>query len=360
MVENLNNFFEDKNVLITGHTGFKGSWLLLILLKLKAKVWGFSLEAEPEPNLFRSINKNKIKNFNHIVGDICNKLSLDQAIARSQPDIVFHLAAQPLVRKSYQDPILTWETNLNGTLNLLDSLSKLKKKCSVVLITTDKVYKNKDWKYGYRENDQLGGSDPYSASKAATELLIESWRKSFCHKKNDYSYFLKIGTARAGNVIGGGDWAEDRIIPDIIRSLFYKNKLKIRNKYATRPWQHVIEPLYGYILLSIKLYEDNSNYYETAFNFGPNIDSNKTVLELINEVNKTCQIDFSEDINQNNPAEEKKLNLDITKSRIDLNWIPKWSFSDTIHKTIIWYKDVFEGASSINRCYEDIDEYFDK
>ncbi len=359
MVENFNNFFEDKNVLITGHTGFKGTWLLLILLKLKAKVWGFSLEAEPEPNLFRSINSKRLKNFDHIVGDICNKQSLEQAIARSQPDIVFHLAAQPLVRRSYQNPILTWETNLNGTLNLLEKLTQLRKKCSVVLITTDKVYKNKNWKYGYRENDELGGNDPYSASKAATELLIKSWRKSFCNRKNAYSNLLKIGTARAGNVIGGGDWAEDRIIPDIVRSLMQKNNLKIRNKYATRPWQHVIEPLYGYLLLSRKLYQDNSTYYESEFNFGPNIESNKTVVALVNEVNKTWKINFIEDTNQDNPPEEKNLNLDITKAQIDLNWIPKWSFTETIYKTIIWYKEVFEGASAIDRCYEDIDEYFE-
>ncbi len=358
MVRYLDDFFKNKNVLVTGHTGFKGTWLLLILLKLKANVTGFSLAADPEPNLFRSINHKKLSNFNHVEGDIHDFDSLKRTITNSKPDIIFHLAAQPLVRESYQKPMLTWSTNVMGTLNLLESLKELNKKCAVVLITTDKVYKNKGWTYGYRENDELGGNDPYSASKAASEIMINSWRKSFCNSNSDQRN-LKIATARAGNVIGGGDWAKDRIVPDIIRSIINKEDLQIRNRFATRPWQHVLEPLYGYLVLSFNLFKNNSDIYQSSFNFGPDFASNKTVNDLVNEVNKIWHVKFFEKSNYENFHEEKILNLDITKSLIELHWKPKWDFSETVKKTIQWYKDVESGEIVINRCWKDIDEYFD-
>lgn len=352
------NFWTNKKVFITGHTGFKGTWLILFLEKLGAKICGYSLDPDPSPNLYRDIFGISKRSILDLRGNILNKIELKKKIKEFQPEIVFHLAAQPLVRESYKNPSLTWETNLIGTLNLLESLRDLDDKCSVIIITTDKVYKNKEWFYGYRENDELGGIDPYSASKACTEILVNSWRKSFCGKATFQKENIKVVTARAGNVIGGGDWAKDRIIPDFIKSVKNNNPIRIRNPNSKRPWQHVLDPLGGYLMLAKNIHEERKNYnYETAYNFGPNISSNKTVLELVKEINKIWKCDYIKNENLDDFHESKNLSLCIEKAYSELNWYPIWDFKQTIEKTINWYKDVSEGSDPYKRCLSDLESY---
>ena len=282
------SFWFGKKVLITGHTGFKGSWLTIYLLLKGANVYGFSLP-KIKDSLYSKLELNKqnldgklYDNF----GSIIEKNNFEKFLVDLQPDIVFHLAAQSLVRKSYLSPYETWNVNLMGSINLIESLNKIEKKCACIVVTTDKVYANQNQIYSYREIDPLGGKDPYSASKSAVELAINSWRSSFCGLKSHQIRNLGISTVRAGNVVGGGDWAEDRIVPDAIRSLIEKKSLNIRNPKSIRPWQHVLEPLNGYVLLAKEMYEslpiadnDNQEIYG-AFNFGPTINSNKSVEEL--------------------------------------------------------------------------------
>ena len=247
-------YFKNKKILITGNTGFKGSWLSIWLKLLGANVSGLSLPPNSNPSLYERLELSNLLESEFFV-DIRNKKLLQEKVFLLKPDIVFHLAAQPLVRKSYLDPISTWEINVMGSLNLLKNLSELEPYCAVVMVTTDKVYKNNEWVYGYKENDPLGGYDPYSSSKAACEIAIESWRSSFCQSTKDKLIKLSIASARSGNVIGGGDWAEDRIIPDVIRSIKENKKIFVRNPNSTRPWQHVLDPLSGYIKLAERIYE---------------------------------------------------------------------------------------------------------
>ena len=245
MVNLERNFWQEKRVLITGHTGFKGSWLLLYLLNIGAKVWGYSLEPEKEQSLFKQLNFDnessfyKNKSLKSFYSDIRDLSKLKKCIEECQPEIVFHLAAQSLVLKSYEDPLETWQVNVQGSLNLLEALKSVNNFCSVILVTTDKVYKNKSLDIGYKENDELGGYDPYSASKAASEIAISSWKSSFCGKESFQTSNLGIATVRAGNVIGGGDWAKNRIIPDSIKALINNEPVKVRSPESTRPWQHV-------------------------------------------------------------------------------------------------------------------------
>ena len=284
---NINSlFWKDKRVLLTGHTGFKGSWMLLWLQQLGAEVWGYALEADDNQfNFFKNLTlDNQSGNqWHHCIGDVNSYDTLEQWVQQAQPDVVFHLAAQPLVRASYVDPLGTWSTNVNGSLHLLQALKSLKKPCAVIMVTTDKVYENREWGYGYRELDRLGGHDPYSASKAAAEIAISSWRSSFCGDLHHQTSFLRIATARAGNVIGGGDWALDRIVPDAIRALKEGNPILVRNPRATRPWQHVLEPLSGYLRLAEVLLSEYNPPCE-AFNFGPQIQSNRSVKQLVERI----------------------------------------------------------------------------
>ena len=272
------NIYNGKTVLVTGHTGFKGSWLCLWLKKLGAEVIGIGLDPISEKTFF-SINK-----INEIIVDkrfdIRDLEKLKEVVENYKPDFVFHLAAQAIVRKSYINPVKTWSTNLIGTINLLESLRYLKKKCSCVLITSDKCYANKEWIWGYRESDQLGGSDPYSASKAAAELAIKSYYDSFYKDKDS---LVRITSARAGNVIGGGDWSEDRIVPDCIRAWSNSGTVKLRSPKSTRPWQHVLEPLSGYLTLASILYNDQSLNGQ-SFNFGPAVTESHSVLELVEKM----------------------------------------------------------------------------
>ena len=265
------SFWKNKRVLITGHSGFKGSWLLLLLEKLGAKSFGYSLDPELSKSLFSEIMNSELEKkliVDQYFGDINDFDNFKKYIKKVNPDIVIHLAAQPLVKESYKKPLYTWKTNVIGSLNLLESIKEIDKKCSIVMVTTDKVYKNKEWIFGYRENDSLGGDDPYSASKASADIAIQSWRKSFCGNYDYQSKNLCIAIARAGNVIGGGDWAKDRIVPDVVNAIIKKETLRLYNPFATRPWQHVLESLHGYLLLAEKMYLEPNKYCK-EYNFGP-------------------------------------------------------------------------------------------
>ncbi len=352
-----NKFWEGKRILVTGHTGFKGSWLTIILINLGAKVYGYSLEPIGELNLFKSIHKEIKNEINHFIGDIQNLNEFKNYVEEVKPDIVFHLAAQPLVLDSYLDPLKTWSTNLIGTLNLLESLKSSESKCSVVLITTDKVYKNNEWIYGYRENDILGGHDPYSASKAACEIAISSWRSSFCSKRTNKISNLFIGTARAGNVIGGGDFALNRLIPDCMIALNKKQPINIRHPKSKRPWQHVLEPLFGYLLLAEKLYSEEEQFQD-SFNFGPSLESNKSVKETVENIIKNWPGEFFTNNVDNYPHEAQLLFLNTDKSKNLLDWNPKWGFEYTLKKTVDWYKKFFKNQNmAYEYCLEDLKEY---
>jgi CDP-glucose 4,6-dehydratase len=274
------NLYKGKTVLITGHTGFKGSWLASWLKILGANVVGVALNPSTVPSHYDSIKlSNEIRDLRV---DIRDKNALEATILTTEPDFIFHLAAQALIKKSYENPIDTWHTNLIGTLNILESIRKLNKHCAAVIITSDKCYENVEWVWGYRETDAMGGIDPYSASKGAAELAIHSHIRSFFAKENTK---VKIASARAGNVIGGGDWSESRIVPDCVKSWAIGDKVKLRNPSSTRPWQHVLEPLSGYLSLALNLYENDTLHGE-SFNFGPSSNSNFSVLNLAQEMSK--------------------------------------------------------------------------
>ena len=358
---NKNNFFVDsefwidKRVLVTGHTGFKGSWLTTWLIRMGANICGISLEPSNEKNLFSLLNiHNKIQ---HNIIDIRKFDLINRKINKFSPDIIFHLAAQPLVLESYKNPRYTWETNVMGTINILESLKYTQKKCIIICITTDKVYKNKEWIYGYRENDPLGGYDPYSSSKAAAEIAIDSWRSSFCGQAPDQNSYLHIASARSGNVIGGGDWSKNRIVSDAIRALEVDKPILLRNPLSTRPWQHVLDPLAGYLLLAQNLFEKQSDL-ASPFNFGPSCDSNRTVNELLEEILIYWPGNYTISNDNNLPHEAKLLNLAIDKAHHKLGWSSRWHFSKAVERTVLWYKNVYDGKySAFEACLEDLSLY---
>jgi len=331
----LENVYKNKKIFLTGHTGFKGAWLLKTLTLLGADVKGYALPPHTSNDLFNLIKGEKI--CNSVIADIRDKKKLELEILNYQPDFIFHLAAQPLVRLSYKIPCETFEVNVIGTANLFDSIRLLNKKCTIIVITTDKVYFNYEWAYPYRETDRLGGYDPYSASKACTELLLESYRNSFFNL-NIYETHLKaIAVARAGNVIGGGDWSSDRLIPDIVRSLFNNKKIIIRNPSAIRPWQHVIDPIHGYLLLGLKL-DNDPLHFSQAFNFGPESDDIFSVSEMVElAIKQFGKGDFKIEKENNQPHEAGILKLDINKSKSELNWQPSMKAEKAIINTILWY-----------------------
>lgn len=362
-------FWAGRRVLITGHTGFKGSWLTLALLQLGAEVWGYALPPESEPSLFnalelhRAVNPGTGKPLHHWVGDIEDAATLQRCVQEAQPDVVLHLAAQPLVRQSYVDPLGTWHTNVLGSLGLLESLKPLRHPCAVVMVTTDKVYENREWRYGYLETDRLGGHDPYSASKAAMELAVSSWRSSFCGSALHQTSYLAIATARAGNVVGGGDWAADRILPDAIRALEIGQPIPVRNPGATRPWQHVLEPLRGYLLLAQRLYEHQAadwtapNPYACPFNFGPPIAANRSVQALINGLLQSWPGEWSTQADAAAPHEAGLLHLVSDQARELLGWHCRWDFETTVERTVRWYRQVHEGATARQCCLDDLRAY---
>ena len=363
MVKINNKFWQNKRVFITGHTGFKGSWLTLWLRMLGAKVFGYSLEEVCSENLFNELYSNKVKyfekDFYHHIGNILDQEKLNNAIKDFQPEIVIHLAAQALVRKSYKEPIKTWETNVMGSIRVLESLKNLQNNCAVVMVTTDKVYKNNEWIYGYRENDRLGGNDPYSASKAACEIAIDSWRKSFCGNFKHQSNKLNIATARSGNVIGGGDWSEDRIIPDAVRALKEKKPIIIRNPHSVRPWQHVLDPLSGYLKLAELLTINHTNIdFCSSFNFGPHQQNQIKVSELINMILEYWPGGWEKESFSDKLEESKLLTLEIEKAKSFLKWEPTWDLKSTASHTINWYKKYsLEGISAFECCKKDIEDF---
>ncbi|CRY91251.1 CDP-glucose 4,6-dehydratase [Synechococcus sp. WH 8103] len=352
------SFWSGRRVLLTGHTGFKGSWLLLWLMELGSQVWTFALEPEPSPNLFRQLAEARPAGqvWQNQIGDLADFVALKALVLRAQPEVVLHLAAQPLVRRSYQDPLGTWATNVMGSLHLLEALKPLQHPCAVVMVTTDKVYENREWSYGYRELDRLGGHDPYSASKAGAEIAIASWRSSFCGQGTHQTPHLRIATARAGNVIGGGDWAADRIVPDAIRSLARGKPIPVRNPSATRPWQHVVEPLAGYLMLAESLRENSDPPCE-AFNFGPNLASNRQVRDLVNNILKHWPGEWSDQSYQESPHEANFLHLQIDKAHHRLGWQPQWDYTTTVARTVGWYRAFHEGSSPLECCLADLNAY---
>jgi CDP-glucose 4,6-dehydratase len=328
-------FYSGKRVLVTGHTGFKGGWISLWLRKLGATVAGYATPAPTNPNIHSIVHEHVFAQ--EFIADIRDVPQLQHALQSFKPDIIFHLAAQPLVRLSYEQPVETFTTNAVGTLNLLETVRTLKLPSALVLITTDKCYENREWSYSYRENDSLGGHDPYSASKAAAEIIIHSWRESFFKTS---PHLGPIGSARAGNVIGGGDYAQDRIVPDAIRALSAGNDLVVRNPGATRPWQHVLDSVHGYLLLGQKLaVHGPQSEFASAFNFGPGPDGNFPVRNIVEHIFKTMPGKWTSPQQSGQPHEASKLNLAIDKATAVLGWRPTWAFAEALDKTVAWYNE---------------------
>ena len=337
--------YKDRTVLVTGHTGFIGSWLVLWLQSLGAKVVGYSLESSTKPSLFETLGlENEIT---HIIGNVQDNQNLSDNIEKYKPEIVIHLAAQPLVRVSYEDPVETFRTNILGTVNILDSIRKSDSVSSCVVMTSDKCYQNLDADRFHKETDPLGGSDPYSASKGAAEIITNSFRNSFFNKSN-------IATVRAGNVIGGGDWAKDRIVPDCIRALTTNKKIMVRNPSSIRPWQFVLEPISGILWLGSKLYTKPEKYSE-AWNLGPNQTSNITVEKVVQNIIRIWDKDGSEKgswldtskESKNQPNESISLLLDSTKALTSLEWKTIYSFETAINETVSWYKSYYNNDTSM-------------
>lgn len=345
MFDELRKVYGGKKVFLTGHTGFKGSWLLKLLNMLGAEVKGYALATKYKDDLYNLIDGDNL--CQSTIGDIRDRDTLKREIINFQPDFVFHFAAQPLVRLSYEIPSETFEVNAIGTANLLDGIRSLVGKCVVVLITTDKVYHNYEWIYPYRENDRLGGYDPYSASKACAELLIDSYRNSFFNTKNYLVHLKAIGVGRAGNVIGGGDWSQDRLIPDIAKALSLNQTVLIRNPNSIRPWQHVLEPITGYLILGMQLNMDAVKFGR-AYNFGPHATDALPVKEMLDLAIENWKSGHYEiEINEKQPHEAGLLKLDISKAIDELNWAPKMNAAGAVEKTMSWYKMFAEKPGNI-------------
>lgn len=345
-----NSFWKGKKVFVTGHTGFKGGWLVQTLNILGAKVKGYALEPNSSPSFFQSTNVGK--RVISEIGDIRNQEQLTESISEFKPEVIFHLAAQPLVRYSYENPKETYEVNVIGTLNLLEAIRRVQTIKAAVLITTDKCYENKEWDYGYREIDPMGGHDPYSSSKGCCELLISSYRNSYFNQSK-----TKIASARAGNVIGGGDWSEDRLIPDLLKAIELNKAPILRNPLSIRPWQHVLEPIGGYLKLAEGLYNAVDGLDE-AWNFGPNDTDCKSVEWITNTLFKLsgCENSWKQDYNFN-PHEAKLLKLDISKAKNKLGWNPKWDISFSLEKIVQWHKTYLLNREAEAITHQQIIEY---
>ena len=347
---NFLDVYKGKEVFVTGHTGFKGSWLTYALCKAGAIVKGYSLAPATNPSLY-TLFENEV-NIESVIADINDASKLQKEILSFQPDFIFHLAAQPLVRRSYKEPLNTFGTNVMGTANLLNAVIHLTKPCSCILITTDKVYENKEWNYPYRETDRLGGYDPYSASKACSELVINSYRNSFFNPAHYNQHQKSIVSVRAGNVIGGGDWSEDRLIPDIVRAIAFDKNIIIRSPNSVRPWQHVLEPVFGYLQLGVSLSQHPSKY-EGAWNFGPSNADNLPVIDIAQQAIDIWgkgKIDLQ--IDPNALHEAKLLKLDISKAINELPWKPKMDTAMAIERTIQWYKSFYNGEQTALQLLE--------
>lgn len=325
--------FSGRRVLVTGHTGFKGSWLCEWLLALGADVTGFALPAPTQPSLFEQLDLSR--RLRHVLGDVRDAMTVRRVIEETKPDFVFHLAAQPLVRLSYAQPVETYATNVMGTAHVLDALRVAARPAVVVVVTTDKCYENREWVHSYREEDALGGHDPYSSSKGAAELVVSAYRRSFFVADSG----IALASARAGNVIGGGDWAQDRIVPDCMRAISTRQTIVVRNKTATRPWQHVLDPLSGYLWLAARLQaKDHAPALQSAFNFGPQLDSNRSVADLVQEILQHWEGQWEDRSDRNAPHEAQRLNLSIDKAHHVLDWRPTWAFGEAVMRTVAWYR----------------------
>ena len=345
------DFWKGKRVFITGHTGFKGSWLSLWLQQMGAEVKGFSLEPPTTPSLFEVA-----KVADHMqseIGDIRDLTKLSQSIVSFNPDILLHLAAQPLVRYSYREPVETYSTNVMGTVNVLEASRQANNLKTIVVITTDKCYENREWEWGYRENEPMGGYDPYSNSKGCAELVVSAYRRSFFNSNDTAA----VASARAGNVVGGGDWAEDRLIPDILRAFEKQQPVIIRNPLSTRPWQHVLEPLSGYLVLAQHLWQEGQTFAE-GWNFGPKDDDCRPVQWILDKMvhfwgeGAHYEIDKSQQ-----PHEANFLKLDCSKAATRLKWHPQWRLEYTLEKIITWHRAWLDGKNMKNYCLEEIKDY---
>lgn len=351
-IEDLKKHFSNKKVFITGHTGFKGSWLAFVLEEVGAIVMGFSLPPVHPINHFDLLGLDN--NISHVIGDIRDAVKLRSVVDSFKPEFVFHLAAQALVRPSYDDPVTTFSTNIVGSVNVLEAVRNCPSVRSLVYITSDKCYENVEWVWGYRENDQLGGRDPYSASKAAAEIVFSSYARSFFESRSS----LGAASTRAGNVIGGGDWALDRIVPDCVRSIEKQEPIELRNPEATRPWQHVLEPISGYLLLAARLYEDPKRW-TGSWNFGPPADEVRTVKNVA-EAMISHMGDGSIKISQlqTQAHEANLLQLNCDKAQQLLNWYPRWEVDQSLEVTALWYKALADGNSAEKITRDQILSYF--
>ncbi|MGQ8338390.1 CDP-glucose 4,6-dehydratase [Sunxiuqinia sp. A32] len=352
--------YKGKSVLVTGNTGFKGSWMTMWLLNLEAKITGYSLDPPTNPSMYEQLQLGKkVKQY---TCDVRNYSDVKECIEDTKPDIIFHLAAQPLVRDSYSIPLETFDVNIMGTANILEAVRELGIRTKIVCITSDKSYENKEWLFGYREVDPMGGHDPYSASKGAAELVISSYRRSFFDPLKIETHGVQLASVRAGNVIGGGDWAKDRIVPDCIRSLSKGENIHVRNPYATRPWQHVLEPIGGYLLLGAKLFEQEfeNQLFCDSFNFGPNLSSNKPVKILVEEILKNWGAGSWTHDDVESVHEASLLNLTIDKAYHLLNWYPAWGYEETIKRTVEWYKRYHEESDMFEFTMKQILDYNEK
>ena len=345
------HFWRQKRVFLTGHTGFKGSWLALWLGSLGARLYGYALNPSTDPSLYVSAEINQDLETD-TRADLSDLSRLRTCVQAAQPEIVFHLAAQPLVRESYLDPINTFATNVLGTAHLLDSLRGITSLKAVVVITTDKVYHNEEWAYPYRESDRLGGHDPYSASKAAAEIVTASYRSSFLSAQG-----VRVATARAGNVIGGGDWSVDRLVPDCLRAFAAGQAVQLRFPQAVRPWQHVLEPLSGYLLLAERLF--SSDGFESGWNFGPSGDEGHAqvgqVAQVLGQLWGGGVVKL--DARSQHPHEAGLLRLDVSKAAAQLAWKPRWNLQQALAATVSWQKSFLGGTEARSLCLEQIKQF---
>lgn len=344
-------FWEGKKVYLTGHTGFKGSWLSLWLQYMGAIVKGYALEPNTSPALFNEARVSE--RMESEIGDIKNLEQLSESIKSFSPDVLIHMAAQPLVRLSYVEPVETYATNVMGTVNVLESARFCQNLKAIVSVTTDKCYENKEWEWGYRENEPMGGHDPYSSSKGCAELVTSAYRRSFFNTEESAS----LASARAGNVIGGGDWADDRLIPDILRAFEKSESVVVRNPLSTRPWQHVLEPLSGYLVLAQELYE-NGDKFAGGWNFGPKDEGCKSVEWILNKMVKNWGEGANWKLDEKtNPHEAGFLKLDCSKAANRLKWKPKWELEETLELIINWHQNFMKGNDVKEECLKEIKKY---
>ena len=350
------SFWRGKRVFVTGHTGFKGSWLSLWLQQLGAQVTGYALQPPTHPSLFEvaQVAQGMIS----IIGDIRDGAMLTNAMRQAAPDIVIHMAAQPLVRRSYVDPVETYSTNVMGTIHLLEAVRQTPSVRAVVNVTTDKCYENKEWAWGYRENEPMGGFDPYSSSKGCAELVTAAYRNSFFNSAKHSEHQVALATARAGNVIGGGDWAEDRLIPDILRAIQAGQPVNIRNPHATRPWQHVLESLSGYLALAEKLSSEAGQQYAESWNFGPRDEDARPVQWIVEQLTQQWGDGAAWHLDGGtHPHEAHYLKLDCSKARALLGWSPRWHLSQALQAIIAWHKAHHRSQDMRALCLQQINDY---